>query len=127
MTDTPLTKYPKRAHLLLCSSGVSCNNAEKRRASFDAEALKKRWYEEKHGRLCFLQITNCMGICDLGNSGCLILPNKTYWLGGLTETHHEALIAWLEACRDLDEAEPLLPLPEVILAQEVQRLESYSA
>jgi len=107
---------------MLCSSAVSCNNAAKGRASFDAEALKKRWYEEKHGRLCFLQITNCMGICDLGNSGCLVTPEKTYWLGGLTPEHHELIIDWLTACRDLEDA-ALLPLPDEILAQEVQRLD----
>ena len=105
---------------MLCSSSVSCNNVGKGRASFDPDALKKRWRQEGHSKVCFLQITACMGMCDLGNSGCLITPEKTYWLGGLTPEHHDALMAWLAEYRDLPS---LLPLPKVITAQEVERLE----
>ncbi len=123
MTEKPLTKYTKRAHLLLCSSNVSCNNPNKGRVGFDPDALKKRWREEGHSKLCCLQITGCMGMCDLGNSGCLILPDRTVWLGGLTPDHHEVLMSWLAARQDLLAGLSLLPLPEVIQAQEVRRLD----
>lgn len=117
------TKYPKRAHLILCSSRVSCNNPDKGRASFDPDALKRRWRQEGYSKLCFLQITGCMGLCDLGNSGCLVTPERTYWLGGLTREHLGALMAWLTDCADLPSGAPLSPLPESVLAQEVRRLE----
>ena len=117
MMSNQKTRYPKRAHLLLCSSSVSCNNPAKGRAPFDPDALKKRWRETGASKTCFLQITGCLGMCDLGNSGCLITPNETYWLGGLTPEHHEALIAWLQAGAVLER------LPEVILERRIQRLE----
>lgn len=117
-----ITKYPKRAHLVLCSSRVSCNNPAKGRASFDPDALKKHWRQAGHSKVCFLQITECMGMCDLGNSGCLITAERTYWLGGLTPEHHKALMMWLAECKDLPNDAPLLPLPDVITAQEVRRL-----
>ena len=118
----PVAQYPKRARLMLCSSGVSCNNPEKGRASFDPDALKRRWRQEGYSKFCFLQITGCMGVCELGNSGLLVLPNRTIWLGGITTEHLEVLMGWLAACRELPEGAPLLPLPEPILVREVERL-----
>ena len=116
------TKYPKRAHLMLCSSQVSCNNPDKGRATFDPDALKARWRREGYSKVCFLQITACMGMCDLGNSGCLITPERTFWLGGLTSEHHNALMTWLVVCKALPDGAPLPPLPEIVAAQEVGRL-----
>ena len=117
----PQAQYSKQAHLMLCSSQVSCNNPAKGRAHFDADALKKRWRQEGYSKVCFLQITGCMGLCELGNSGLLILPERTLWLGGLTPEHLETLMAWLNALRKSPRDVP--PLPEVITAQEVERLE----
>lgn len=122
MTNPPLiTKRQTLGQLLVCL-GCCCGRTDKGIAPVPIDWLKAKWKERKLLRSIQLTISGCLGPCDLANVVCVVTPDQTIWLGGLT-THQqfEGLLDWATESAAVGQ---LKPLPDSFAAHRFDRFQT---
>lgn len=110
----PATKRRVLAQVLICATGCCCGRTEKGKPPVPVSWLKAEWKQRKLLKTVQLTISGCLGPCDVPNVICIQTSGEAVWLGNVTLQHqYEALVAWAQACADLD---LLVLLPDLLHA-----------
>jgi hypothetical protein len=92
------TKRKTIGQVLACV-GCCCGRTDRGKPPVPVDWLKAEWKQRKLLKTIQLTISGCLGPCDLVNVVCLVTPQRTVWLGGLTEQEHfDALLGWATQC-----------------------------
>ncbi|HEX9004695.1 MAG TPA: (2Fe-2S) ferredoxin domain-containing protein [Blastocatellia bacterium] len=118
------TKRKTIGQVLVCV-GCCCGRTDRGKPPVPVDWLKSEWKARKLLKTIQLTISGCLGPCDLVNVVCLIAPQRTVWLGGLTEQKHfDALLEWATQSAA---ANKLLPLPALLAEPEFERFQPLAA
>lgn len=118
------TKRKTIGQLLVCV-GCCCGRTDRGKPPVPVDWLKSEWKTRKLLKTIHLTISGCLGPCDLVNVVCLATPQRTVWLGGLTEPKHfDALLAWATQSAATNR---LLPLPALLAELEFERFQPLTA
>jgi len=112
------TKRKTIGQVLVCV-GCCCGRVDRGKPPVPVDWLKGEWKARKLLKTIQLTISGCLGPCDLVNVVCIVMPERTVWLGGLNEQKHfDALLGW--ASQSVA-ANKLAPLPALLATLEFER------
>lgn len=118
------TKRKTIGQVLACV-GCCCGRTDRGKPPVPVDWLKAEWKQRKLLKTIQLTISGCLGPCDLVNVVCLVTPQRTVWLGGLTEQKHfDALLGWATQSAA---ANKILPLPALLAELEFERFQPLTA
>lgn len=118
---SPLETKRKTIGQVLVCVGCCCGRTDRGKPPVPTDWLKSEWKTHKLLKAIQLTISGCLGPCDLVNVICVVTPQRTIWLGGLTEQQHfDALLDWATQSAA---ASKLLPLPALLAELEFERFQ----
>jgi cobaltochelatase CobN len=111
------TKRQALGQLILCK-GCCCGRTDRGLPEVPVEWIKEVWQKEKLNRTIQLTVSGCLGPCDVPNVVLMITPEGNEWLGRIEGAAYDQLIEWARACQA---AGAVVPLPETLAGQRLQR------
>ena len=119
-----ITKRQVLGQVILCK-GCCCGRTDRGLPEVPVERIKEVWRRERLNSTIQLTVSGCLGPCDVPNVVLILTPEGAEWLGRIEgDAAYDQLVEWARACQVRG---ALVPLPEALAANRLQRFPMESA